>query len=863
MPLRPGAGRILLAAILVAVITAGLGRMYWPLLARPAEMKFFGYLDAWVYTGPVLFYGDRVESGGELPLWNPYVFCGQPIAGNPQYLLFYPPNVVRSALTPGPTPWNTNTGVVVLLYLHALWAGAGAYLLGRAHGFSRLAALGSGAIFVFSAPYTQRLFLHHHLIFVVSWLPWTLFLLRKTMDAPTPRRRLAWAVALGIAFGMSLLAGSPQLTYLAGFGLALYWLLSRVIDLVAPRREVAPPLSGRLRSMARDVGFGALALAVAAAVSAALLLPAVQLIRETPRISEGGEKIEMDPSLESWDLLEVLSIYLGSDNHETVKAIGASGLLIALVGLFSRARRDAILFAAMSLLLLDASMTDSRFMLGLVAAAAPFPISSPGRMMMIGALPIAMLAGLGIDTLRRPLGPGLARFAVALVCLFVAATMFESAYRRLQTLAENTARLHPPMEVLIFLVATFGVLCIALWRPAKAWPVVLAAALMLAEPVYWRSIWCYNMSASRAHFFRQGPQVAHTRPDFPLTGARESARFPITPLYKLAGEINGYDPLTLRGYKALVAPEDDDPFWRGLIETAKSNNLPYLLLKRAFWLQKEYVAGPIPDRPRMFPPTTTAYIMDPPVLHVLQMQADAVPDRSYSDSVTTTLLLADEHQFRAALGVTGDTLNLRLPPRHFARHTSLRLRLRGDCTAELEVRIPENTKRGSGSIATMAKLKPTNGKSINLDVPLPDTNLSLIELQPFYMAPDDTLILESAELIEDQDDEYDRIQILSRSANTVEVELKDLPGYRILSFIDFDYAGWHVYLDGAEAPMLRTFSYFKGVEVPPGTHRVRFEYRSPLVYAGIAASIAGFIVSLAILAWAFRMSRTVPPAEHA
>ena len=164
---------LLALALLAVLITAGLGRMYWPLLARPAEMKFFGYLDAWVYTGPVLFYGDRVESGGELPLWNPYVFCGQPIAGNPQYLLFYPPNVVRSLLTPGPTPWNTNAGVVVLLYLHAVWAGLGAYFLGRTHGFSRFAAVCAGVIFVFSAPYTQRLFLHHHLIFVVSWLPWT------------------------------------------------------------------------------------------------------------------------------------------------------------------------------------------------------------------------------------------------------------------------------------------------------------------------------------------------------------------------------------------------------------------------------------------------------------------------------------------------------------------------------------------------------------------------------------------------------------------------------------------------------------------------------------------------------------------
>jgi hypothetical protein len=847
----------LVLALLILVITLGLGRMYWPLVQRPAEFKFFGYLDAWVYTGPVLFYGDRVEEGGEFPLWNPYVFLGQPIAGNPQYLLFYPPNFIRSLLTPGPTPFATNTGIDIVIYLHVLWAGIGAYFLGRTHGLSRLAAATTGILFVFSAPYTQRLFLHHHLIFVVSWLPWNCALLRKAIIAETTRRAFAWSLLLGLAFGMSLLAGSPQLTYMAGFGLGLYWLLVRLVDLVYPAPERAVSIARRARGIGRDIAFGGMAVGVAALISTALLIPSVQLVRETPRVNEGGEKVELKPSVEKWELLEVLSVYLGSENHESAKAIGAGGLMLALLGLFSKNRRDAIAFAGMTLLLLDASLVDSRFMLSVVAKLAPFPIAAPGRMMMVGVLPLSLLAGMGIDALRAPLGRPLIRLGAAMALLFAGGTMLEAAYRRLSE-SLTTAKLPVPLEVLAIPAAALIVIWFALSRPGRTLPVLLVAGLAITEPIYYRAIWCYNMTATRAHFFRQGPVVAHDTPDFPLTGTRESSRFPNTPLYTLSGEINGYDPLSLRGYKALVAPKDTDPFWRGLIETAKDSNLAHLMLKRTFWLAREYVKGPIPERPRLFPPTTTAYVMDPPALHVPEVAAAAVPEQSHSENATRIPLMEAPHRFSSGQGVQGERFTLRLPRYEYGRHVGLALKFRGHASGEIEVRMPETVKRQKGSLAASVKFALKDDAPLAMDVPLPDVAIGMIEIQPFYMRTSDELVLESVDLVIDESDEFDHIRYLSQSANTVEIEVRDLPDWRILSYIDFDFPGWRVYVDGAEAPMLRTFSYFKGVELAPGTHRVRFEYRSPIVFAGMAISIVGFVAVLAALAWAFRRGGTAP-----
>lgn len=902
-------GGVVLA--LLIVLTAGLARMYWPFVERPAEMKFFGYLDAWVYTGPVLFYGDRVLAEGEIPTWNPYVFCGQPIAGNPQYLLFYPPNTLRSLLTPGPTPWNTNVGIVILLMLHSLWAGLGAYLLGRAHSLSRAASFCAGAFFVFSAPFTQRLLLHHHLVMVISWLPWTWLALRNVMHATDTRRAAGWCVLLGLSFGMAILAGSPQMTFLVGMSLGLYWLIMRVQDLFADWRR--GKTGEGLRGIARDVALGTLAVALSAAIAAALVLPAIGLARETPRATAKGENIEAGLSHEKWTLTEVLSIYPGSANHEGIKAIGASGLLLCVIGLFSVARREVLFLSIMALLLFDASDVHSRFMLQLTSHITPFPISSPGRTMMLGALPLALLAGLGVDRLRAAMSPKLLRVGASMLLLVTYTTMFEAAYRRMQVLIDATGYDPYPMAllgigiailllvnlaiwfparrafvitavVLLFVIfaimfvaayrrmqvltnltdydpypmallgisiATFLLINLAIWYPTRRAFVIAAAVLALLEPVAWRSMWSFSVTAGRGHFYRFGLDAARAHPDFHPITARESVRYPNTALYTLTPQINGYDPLSLHGFRELVAPHEEPIFFRGIIETQRRSVIPHLLLKRPFWLQREYIRGPIPGAETVFAPTTTAYIENPPALSVPEIKATESP-QMISANITSVPLPIENHIFHAVDGVVGTECKIWMPPRDTRRHTVLRLHVISDCKAELEVRLPQRIMRGESELMAALQVHATDGTPVALDVPLPDVDASLLELQTFYMDIGDKIELVSAELLLDQQDEFELITVLKQSASTTELEVRDLPAHRILSFIDFNYPGWHAYLDGQEVPILHVFSHFKGVEVPPGTHRVRFEFRPRVVPISICISIASFAVALMLLVWAFR-----------
>ena len=84
--------------------------------------------------------------------------------------------------------------------------------------------------------------------------------------------------------------------------------------------------------------------------------------------------------------------------------------------------------------------------------------------------------------------------------------------------------------------------------------------------------------------------------------------------------------------------------------------------------------------------------------------------------------------------------------------------------------------------------------------------------------------------------------------NTVEVEVREVPDHRILTFIDAAYPGWRAYVDSERVPILLANDVFKAVVVPPGTHRVRFEFRPWRVYAGAAVSGPVFVLALMYLA---------------
>jgi hypothetical protein len=283
-------------------------------------------------------------------------------------------------------------------------------------------------------------------------------------------------------------------------------------------------------------------------------------------------------------------------------------------------------------------------------------------------------------------------------------------------------------------------------------------------------------------------------------------------------------------------------------------------MKRAFWLHRGYISGEIPPRGHLFPVSTTAYVADPGTLHTPTLTDDDVAPRPYSRYVVRFPILTEPMILESAGALDGPVQALAVPAQASAVHPVLRIVLSSTNAAMLDIRLPEKALRGAAQMVASLELNEGLDRA-EFDIPLPDADFGQIEFLSVFPGSSGTITIETAEIVFDQADENWRIRAIERRANSVELEVADLDDYRILSYIDFSYRGWNAYIDGEPAKLLKTFSYFKGVEVPPGSHRVRFEFRPLVTYAGILLSLLSIFIVAAVIVWTFAVERGQRPVE--
>jgi hypothetical protein len=92
-----------------------------------------------------------------------------------------------------------------------------------------------------------------------------------------------------------------------------------------------------------------------------------------------------------------------------------------------------------------------------------------------------------------------------------------------------------------------------------------------------------------------------------------------------------------------------------------------------------------------------------------------------------------------------------------------------------------------------------------------------------------------------------RAEITAYEPNRVNVQTHS-SGNSILVLSENDYPGWHVYIDGQSADVLRANYALRGVVIPTGEHQVSFVYRPWSVTGGLLVSLltAAALISLAV-----------------
>jgi hypothetical protein len=346
---------------------------------------------------PLKLYTAARIRAGDLPLWNPLSGAGEPWLANGQSGPFYPPTLFFLL------PSAALAGGLFLLFHYAVAAwGARRFL--KEENVSEAGALFGAAAFAASGFGASLSFYWNH-FGAWAWVPGIAALARSGL----PRR--SDVVALALLVGLQAMAGSPEIVAATA--------LLAVALAIRPRAEfpephVEPPPRRRYRRLATGLGLG---LALAGWVLAPMAELAAHSDRQRPLPAAEREAGALG-------LADAASVF-----GFTPASFGGSYLatlflppfaFVAVAAAFREPGRRG-LASALALLAL----------LGIVLAAKAPPglwlrglppldrIRYPAKGLVFTSFGVAMLAGLGIDTLR--FAPGDARSRAVLGVLAVVA----------------------------------------------------------------------------------------------------------------------------------------------------------------------------------------------------------------------------------------------------------------------------------------------------------------------------------------------------------------------------------------------------------------------------------------------------------
>lgn len=183
--------------------------------------------DVAIYSAWRTFWVDSFRQLGHIPLWNPYLFGGNPFIGNMQVGFFYPINLIYFIF-----PIAGIIGNVFLLDF--LLAGIFTYAYARLIGINKLGSLISGICFAFNGAVMKQLFLGHIILMdSLAWFPLLMFLYEKIIQT----RNLKHVLLSGVVLALMILAGTTQLAVYAIFAAALYFLIRLIQEYGAYSRR--------------------------------------------------------------------------------------------------------------------------------------------------------------------------------------------------------------------------------------------------------------------------------------------------------------------------------------------------------------------------------------------------------------------------------------------------------------------------------------------------------------------------------------------------------------------------------------------------------------------------------------------------
>ena len=223
-----------------------------------------------------LFLRRALTTWGQIPLWNPLILSGQPLAADPLSGLWYPPNWLTVVLSP-------QAAFPLLFWFHLSLAGIGTWQLARAEGIGRFGSIIAGLAFAGMPKLIAHVGLGHiGLVSAVSWMPWALFLARKTFESipASGRKWMGYSALTGSILGLIFLA-DPRWSIPS----AIFVFVYVVFTVLGMERDKT--------SRRRFLYAGGITILFAALIAAVLAIPMIEFSMSSTRWNLSGAEQEM------------------------------------------------------------------------------------------------------------------------------------------------------------------------------------------------------------------------------------------------------------------------------------------------------------------------------------------------------------------------------------------------------------------------------------------------------------------------------------------------------------------------------------------------------------------------------------------
>ena len=409
-------------AILIIILVLLPCLFFWRLVTpNPADRMRIAAGDFTEQYFPLRAFTAQEWVRGQIPLWNPYLYGGQPALADIQSGALYPPHVAEALILGwGGALFGREIGFLLWalelqVIAHFSLAAVGVYLfvrhLSRQSGVSlrraRFGGVIASLVFTYGGYLTGFPVQQMTILSVSAWLPWVMWAVsvaNQRVGEWTSRQGLSFVQVLGpaawgaLAFAMAILAGHPQ-TVLYIFYLSLVYTVFQVA--CNWRRETQNTYLRLFYFLALHLVLWLAIILLGVSIAAAQLLPTLEFIAHSLRADLSYQAVSAGLPLN--ELISILypGFFGGSPEYVGIVTL----VLIDLALILGRPRSQVFFWVGSGLVGLGLAFGGNTFLYALFYLFAPGfeAVRQQERAFLVYSFSAAVLAGYGAMVLVGPL----------------------------------------------------------------------------------------------------------------------------------------------------------------------------------------------------------------------------------------------------------------------------------------------------------------------------------------------------------------------------------------------------------------------------------------------------------------------------